>query len=221
MQVKWLDRKLFPKVIVISGILLVVIATIDSFTSYELGLTTFYLLPIAGIAWYGGYGWGILGASLALLAWLCADWISGHPYSQTFYVVWAGVDHGLAFFIFMGGIGWLSNIYQHSQETSESLRKTNAYLENLINYANAPIIVWDPEFKITRFNHAFEGLTRLTEAKVLGKSLEILFPSDLAASSMDLIRKTLTGEHWDTVEIKVLNLDGMVSSVEFRNDLWA
>ena len=29
----------------------------------------------------------------------------------------------------------------------------NAYLENLINYANAPIIVLDPQLHITRFNH--------------------------------------------------------------------
>ncbi|MDD1648342.1 MAG: PAS domain S-box protein, partial [Methanomicrobiales archaeon] len=38
----------------------------------------------------------------------------------------------------------------------EALRETSQYLENLINHANAPIIVWDPQFLITRFNHAFE-----------------------------------------------------------------
>ena len=39
------------------------------------------------------------------------------------------------------------------------LSETNQYLENLFNYANAPIIVWDTQFAITRFNHAFESLT--------------------------------------------------------------
>ena len=47
----------------------------------------------------------------------------------------------------------------------------------------------------------------------MGKSLEILFPSEFAASSMDMIRKTLTGERWETVEIKILNLDGTVRTV--------
>ena len=93
------------------------------------------------------------------------------------------------------------------------LKETNAYLENLINCANAPIIVWDPEFKITRFNHAFESLTGRTESQVQGKTLEILFPSELTESSMDLIRRTMTGERWETVEIKILNLDGTVRTV--------
>jgi two-component system, chemotaxis family, CheB/CheR fusion protein len=41
------------------------------------------------------------------------------------------------------------------KKASESLRETKDYLDNLINYASTPIIVWDPELKITRFNHAF------------------------------------------------------------------
>ena len=89
----------------------------------------------------------------------------------------------------------------------EALKNSNAYLENLINYANAPIIVWDPQFRITRFNHAFEFLTGRSEADVLGKSLELLFPSALTEDSMALIRKTMTGERWETVEIKILHCD--------------
>jgi len=87
------------------------------------------------------------------------------------------------------------------KQAEEELLKTNAYLENLINYANAPIIVWDSQFRITRFNHAFENLTGYTEAEVLGKSLEILFQPALAQNAMSLINKTLTGERWEAVEI--------------------
>jgi PAS domain S-box-containing protein len=99
------------------------------------------------------------------------------------------------------------------KQAETELRETNAYLENLINYANAPIIVWDPHFKITRFNHAFEFLTGRTEAEVQGKSLEILFPQELAENSMIHIRKTLTGERWETVEIAILHRDGTVRTV--------
>ncbi len=95
----------------------------------------------------------------------------------------------------------------------ERLRETNAHLENLFNYANAPIIVWDPQFRITRFNHAFEALSGWNEQDVMGRSLEILFPVDDAAASMDLIRTTLSGERWEVVEIKIQHVDGSVRTV--------
>lgn len=87
------------------------------------------------------------------------------------------------------------------------LQETNSYLENLIDHANAPIIVWDPQFCITRFNHAFEFLTGLLENEVIGKSLELLFPPSKIESSMSLIRKTSTGERWESVEIEIIHKD--------------
>jgi PAS domain S-box-containing protein len=87
------------------------------------------------------------------------------------------------------------------------LQETNAYLENLINHANAPIIVWDPQFRITRFNHAFESLTGRNEMDVIGQPLEILFPTDQVKNTMELINKTSTGEHWETVEIEIIHKD--------------
>jgi len=97
--------------------------------------------------------------------------------------------------------------------TEESLRRSNAYLENLINYANAPIIVWDPSFRIMRFNRAFEYLTGMKESEVLGRSLEILFPVDRIGSSMELIRKTLAGERWESLEIIIRHRDGSLKTV--------
>jgi PAS domain S-box-containing protein len=99
------------------------------------------------------------------------------------------------------------------KRAEEALRETNEYLENLFNYANAPIIVWDPQFRITRFNHAFESLTGRSAQDVIGRSLDILFPPDLVESSMNLFRKTLGGERWETVEISILHLDGSVRTV--------
>ena len=93
------------------------------------------------------------------------------------------------------------------------LSETNQYLENLFNYANAPIIVWDTQFAITRFNHAFESLTGRSVIDVIGKPLEILFPPDQVESSMELIRKTQRGKQWEVVEIDVLHLDGSIRTV--------
>lgn len=92
----------------------------------------------------------------------------------------------------------------------EALKKSNQYLNNLFTYANAPIIVWDSEFKITKFNKAFEQYTGRKEEEVLGKHLELLFPQEFVESNMKLIQQTSTGERWETVEIPIQHLSGDV-----------
>ena len=105
--------------------------------------------------------------------------------------------------------------FQHDEKAKRAaeLLITNAYLENLINIANAPIIVWDAQFRITRFNHAFEILTGHSEAIVLGQSPELLFPPALAKKSMTQIRKTSVGKRWESVDIKILNRDASVRTL--------
>ena len=109
-------------------------------------------------------------------------------------------------------VGFFADVTERKQAL-DALRETNEYLDNLINYANAPIIVWDPEFRITRFNHAFEKLTGRAAGDVIGMNIEILFPPALVRSSMQLIEKTLLGERWETVEISILHVDGALRTV--------
>lgn len=94
------------------------------------------------------------------------------------------------------------------KKAEEELRQTRDYLENLFNYANAPIICWDSDFKITQFNHAFERLTDCKAEEVLGKDLSILFPPESREESLDNIRRTLGGEYWEVVEIPILRKAG-------------
>jgi len=95
----------------------------------------------------------------------------------------------------------------------DELRETKEYLDNLILYANAPIIVWDPRFRITRFNHAFEHLTGRKAKEVLGKQFRVLLPEKCVGDAMDLINKTLVGERWESVEIPILHKDGSIRTV--------
>jgi PAS domain S-box-containing protein len=83
----------------------------------------------------------------------------------------------------------------------------------LFDYANAPIITWDPGFHITRFNHAFERLTGRNQQEVLGKTLDFLFPDETRAASMALIQKAVSGERWETVEIPILTKEGNIRTV--------
>jgi PAS domain S-box-containing protein len=99
------------------------------------------------------------------------------------------------------------------KKTEHDLRETSEYLEKLVNYANAPIIVWNPESRITRFNHAFEHLTDYTAEEVLGKELSMLFPEANRGGSLQKIAQTLSGERWDSAEIPILCRDGKTKTV--------
>ena len=93
-------------------------------------------------------------------------------------------------------------------KAEEAIRETRDYLDNLINCANAPIIVWDPDFRITRFNKAFERLTGYTSNEVIGKELRLLFPEISRNESLSKIEQTASSEFWESVEIPILRKDG-------------
>jgi PAS domain S-box-containing protein len=98
----------------------------------------------------------------------------------------------------------------YRSRVEESLRETSDYLDSLINYANAPIIVWSPEYEITRFNIAFEQLTGRTADEMLGKKVDILFPAKSRDFSMAHISDATTGSRWEVVEIPIAHRDGSV-----------
>lgn len=97
----------------------------------------------------------------------------------------------------------------------EVLRETQPYLQSLLDYANAPIIVWDPSYRITLFNRAFEHLTGHDATDVLGQQLSILFPDSSRRESLGKIGLTSGGEHWESVDVPILCKNG-----ETRVALW-
>jgi PAS domain S-box-containing protein len=131
----------------------------------------------------------------------------------------------LVVFVIIAGflVGKISGAFSRNLEREQRERKkaedaekeARAYLGNLVSYANAPIITWDPEYRITEFNHAFEVLTGLPRQDVMGKNLHILFPEESCEKSMALIRSTSAGERWEVVEIPIRHISG-----ETRIVLW-
>jgi PAS domain S-box-containing protein len=106
----------------------------------------------------------------------------------------------------IGFVG-ISRDITERKRAEKKFRETRDYLEKLINYANSPIIVWDPKFKITRFNQAFEHLTGYRADEVIGQELNILFPEASMEESLRKIKCTLSGEFWETVEIPIISRD--------------
>ena len=96
----------------------------------------------------------------------------------------------------------------------KKLEETEAYLNNLIDYASAPIIVWDIDFKITRFNVAFEFLTGIGSGQAIGEKISILFPNSLAKQLMEYVIETSNqGNFWKAVELPIQHVDGSVRTV--------
>jgi len=93
------------------------------------------------------------------------------------------------------------------KKAEEELRKTKNYLSNLLDYANAPIIVWDNKKRITLFNNAFESLTGHKKESMLGRNIDVLFPPLQKEAIMQNIETATKGEKWKSVEIPILCKD--------------
>jgi len=111
-----------------------------------------------------------------------------------------------------GFVGIAKDITERKQ-AEEALRETRDYLESLLSFANAPIMVWDNNNKITKFNLAFERMTGYTMYEVLGKHPEILFPAEMREELSALVSRTSDGENLISVEMPVRCKDGRVHIV--------
>lgn len=90
----------------------------------------------------------------------------------------------------------------------DMLWEKNDYLEKLINHANTPIIVWDKEGNIIRFNAAFEDLTKYRSIELIGKHFTTIFNGRTEEEVLRKIEQTLKGEYLKSVEITVLDKHG-------------
>ena len=111
--------------------------------------------------------------------------------------------------------GYFATIFEDITDIiliEKELQNTKSYLENLIKYANAPIVVWSPDTRIQLFNRAFEHLTGYTSLQVVGKKLEILFPKSLLKDSNGLIKDSLS-KRWETMELPILTKEGEIKTV--------
>jgi len=110
---------------------------------------------------------------------------------------------------------WSHSLKREVVKQTKKLRETRDYLNNLIRYANAPIIVWDSDKRVTIFNKAFEKMSGWTEAEIMEQSLDRLFPEESRSDSLQKIESASKGEYWETVEIPILRQDGKI-----RIGLW-
>lgn len=100
-----------------------------------------------------------------------------------------------------------------SRRTRKVLHETRRYLEDLFNYANVPIVIWDSNCRIKQLNHAFEHLAQKSVSEVLGTCIASLFPGNQRDKAMAQVLSTNANERWKDIEIPILCTDGTVRTV--------
>ncbi|MFA5909825.1 MAG: ATP-binding protein [Vicinamibacterales bacterium] len=104
----------------------------------------------------------------------------------------------------------------------DQLREAGDYLDNLFESANAPIIVWNSERRITRFNRACQRLTGYPAAEAIGQELGLFFPASGREESIAKIVHSAGSEDIESPEIPILRKDGTIrialwNSAEIRS----
>lgn len=99
------------------------------------------------------------------------------------------------------------------EEKTYELRRTKEYLEKLIAYANAPIVVWNETLEITKCNVVFETLIGRTANELLGKNIGFLFPTNKLSETISLIENKRKCNNLDTTEIEIIHSNGSVRTV--------
>lgn len=97
--------------------------------------------------------------------------------------------------------------------SNERERLTNEYLDILFNKAHLPILIWDADLVITRFNHAFEELIGYDLTGAGDKKLHILFPEDKVEASLELIHRSLNDERPEIIEVNIVTKDKNIRTV--------
>lgn len=178
---------------------------------------------------------GVAGGVLYALVVLIGLWISVRPYVLLAAVVgtvftilgyvlspsvsapWVEVSNrGLALFaiwLTYGAVRSRVAATERLVRTTERLEEAREYLENLFESARAPILIWDQELRITRYNSAFRLLTGHSDDAIVGQSLGVLFPADSRDKSVASILHASSNGLGEPPEIPILRKDGTVRIV--------
>ncbi|PKL13870.1 MAG: diguanylate cyclase [Spirochaetae bacterium HGW-Spirochaetae-8] len=96
------------------------------------------------------------------------------------------------------------------EERTYELKATKDYLEKLIGYAKAPIVVWDENYLATRCNEAFENLCGRPSSALIGHDVRPL----LTTEGRDRLEAILSlQDSYHASELNVIHTDGTLRTV--------
>lgn len=93
------------------------------------------------------------------------------------------------------------------------LTETKDYLEKLFHSSNAPALVWNHNFKITKLNGSFEKLTGKTTNEILGTSMLQFFPLQKLKIMTTMFEESQVKKTVDAMEVDITHVDGTVRTI--------
>ena len=96
------------------------------------------------------------------------------------------------------------------EERTYELQATKDYLEKLIGYAKAPIVVWDENYLITRCNEAFENLCGCPNVLLIGQDVRRQFTPE-SVSKLEAILSIQDSYH--ASELGIIHTNGTLRTV--------
>ncbi len=94
-----------------------------------------------------------------------------------------------------------------------AILQAKKFYENLIDHSNTPIIIWNPAFKITHFNLAFEMTTGIAESEVMGKTIEEFFTKITSKKNIEQIIQNSNSENRQPLEFEITHSDKTIKTL--------
>jgi len=118
---RYLGRLSFAQVLVLVVCGTLTLGVVDYLVGYELGMSLFYLGPVAVAAWYGGRRSGFAIALLACISWYFADLFAGNEYSHPAIPFWNTLIR-FGFFVITGELLY---VLRENLRTQQYLAQTD------------------------------------------------------------------------------------------------
>jgi len=112
---------------------------------------------------------------------------------------------------------WSYSLENEVKGRTRELHETTEYINNLIRFAKAPIIVWDTHQRVTIFNPAFETMSGRSADEMISEPLDFLFPDATRSDSLRLVEQASEGNDWEDMEIPIVRNDGEIRTVVWRS----
>jgi PAS domain S-box-containing protein len=106
----------------------------------------------------------------------------------------------------------MTDISERKKSELEIIQAKEFY-ENLIDHSNAPIIIWNSAFKITRFNHAFEMITGIAESEIIGKSIQEFFTDIAIQKNIEQVIQNLNSKYRQPIEFEITHTDKTIKTL--------
>ncbi len=103
--------------------------------------------------------------------------------------------------------------YREKYNAQKAVQAANLFLESLIHNASGPIIVWNPEYRITHFNQAFELLSGHKAVEIIGHSLDPSYSPALTEESLVSIAQIYSNKHSGPLKLDIQNVNGTIRTV--------